>query len=225
MSSIEFFFDPMCPFAWITSRWIHEVAGQRDLDVRWRFISLAEVNREQFEADEEAIAAGREPKLPRQYRPLTAAGNKLLRIAAVLDDAKGNQAVADFYTAAGELLHTGGRSKDLWQGGDPDQLVADVVAAAGVDDATVEASEDPQWAKVVREDTDLALSRTGKDVGTPIITFDLERPDEASLFGPVISRIPRGDEAVRLWDAIEVVARTPGIAEFKRSQRAELDFS
>jgi hypothetical protein len=71
----------------------------------------------------------------------------------------------------------------------------------------------------VRDETDLALSRTGKDVGTPIITFAPGTADEVSYFGPVLARIPRGDEAVRIWDAVEVLARTPGFAELKRSAR------
>ena len=66
----------------------------------------------------------------------------------------------------------------------------------------------------------LALQRTGRDVGTPILTFRPGRPDEGSFFGPVIARIPRGDEALRLWDAVEVVATTPGVAELKRSNRS-----
>ena len=86
-------------------------------------------------------------------------------------------------------------------------------------------AEDDRWGKVVRAETELALSRTGEDVGTPIITWDLDRPDEASLFGPVINRIPRGDEALELWDALVVIARTPGIAELKRSLRGMPDFS
>ena len=224
MSSIEFFFDPMCPFAWVTSRWVQEVRTHRDVEVEWRFISLEEVNSAQFEKDDEAIARGEEPTLPPQYRDISRLGNRLLRVAAALRDAEGNGAVEDFYTAVGMQLHNGGLSRDVWKGADLDEVFDRVVTAAAVSPEVRREAEDDRWGKVVRAETELALSRTGEDVGTPIITWDLDRPDEASLFGPVISRIPRGEEAVRLWDAIETVALTPGIAEFKRSQRAELVF-
>jgi hypothetical protein len=225
MSDIEFFFDPMCPFAWITSRWVEEVRTQRDVQVEWRFISLAilnQANMDQLDAD---LAAGREPSFPPQYRELVGHGTRLLRVAAAVRDQGGNDAVARFYTAAGELLHPGGRSGALWEGGDPGDLVGDTLAAAGLSADLAAAADDTAWDTIVAEETELALSRTGRDVGTPIITWDPQRAEETSLFGPVISRIPRGDEAVRLWDAVETVANTPGIAEFKRSQRAALDFA
>lgn len=225
MSDIEFFFDPMCPFAWITSRWVVEVAEQRDLDVTWRFISLAILNQDNIAQMEADLAAGVDPSLPPQYRDLVHHGSRLLRIAAAVREQGGNDAVAAFYTATGELLHPGGRSGLLWQGEHPGDLEGDAVAAAGLPAELVAAADDPAFDAIVAEETELALSRTGRDVGTPIITFDTQRPDEASLFGPVISRIPRGEEAVALWDAVAFVARTPGIAEFKRSQRAALDFS
>jgi hypothetical protein len=225
MPDIEFFFDPMCPFAWITSRWVEEVRSQRDVDVEWRFISLAilnQANMEQLDAD---LAAGRTPAFPPQYRELVGHGSRLLRVAAAVREQGGNDAVARFYTAAGELLHPGGRSGVLWEGGDPGDLVGDTLASAGLSADLAAAADDPDRDSIVAEETELALSRTGRDVGTPIITWDPQRAEESSLFGPVISRIPRGDEALRLWDAMETVANTPGIAEFKRSQRAALDFS
>lgn len=224
MSSIEFFFDPMCPFAWVTSRWVHEVRSQRDVEVAWRFISLEEVNAKKFEEDEARVARGEEPQLPPQYRDISRLGNRLLRVAAALRDAEGNRAVEDFYTSVGTQLHNHGLSREIWQGAELDAAFDRLVTDAGVSVEVLRDAEDDRWGKVVREETELALSRTGDDVGTPIITWDLDRPGEASLFGPVISRIPRGDEAVRLWDAVETVALTPGIAEFKRSQRAELSF-
>jgi 2-hydroxychromene-2-carboxylate isomerase len=224
-SSVEFFFDPICPFAWVTSRWVHEVRNQRDVEVAWRFISLENVNAPQFEKDEAAVAKGEQPSLPPQYRDISRVGNRLLRVAAALRDAEGNDAVDAFYTAVGTRLHNEGLSAQLWSGElELDGLLDQLLDAAGVSQEVRERAEDERWAEVVRDETKLALSRTGEDVGTPIITWDLDRPDEASLFGPVISRIPRGEEAVRLWDAVETVALTPGIAEFKRSQRAELSF-
>jgi 2-hydroxychromene-2-carboxylate isomerase len=220
MSDLEFFFDPMCPFAWITSRWVVEVADQRDLDVTWRFISLAVLNAEALDASDAARAAGTDAALPPQYRPLTELGASLLRIAAAVRAELGNGGVASFYTAAGELLHPGGISMELWQGGEPGDVATDAVARAGLPARFAAAADDASWDDIVREETELALARTGPDVGTPIITFDTTRADEATMFGPVISRIPRGQEALDLWDAMSVIATTPGMAEFKRSLRA-----
>jgi 2-hydroxychromene-2-carboxylate isomerase len=212
-ADLEFFFDPMCPWAWITSRFVEEVVGQRSLHVEWRFISLAILNQDNLE------------NLPAAYRDLMVHSTSLLRVAAAARQHGGNEAVAAFYTAAGGLLHPGGRSKALWEGGDAGDLVGDAIAAAGLPAALSAAAHDPSHDAVVAAETELALSRTGRDVGTPIITFDTSRPEEASLFGPVINRIPRGDEALALWDAMWVVATTPGIAEFKRSVRGAPDFS
>jgi 2-hydroxychromene-2-carboxylate isomerase len=224
MSDLEFFFDPMCPFAWITSRWVVEVADQRDLDITWRFISLAVLNADALDASDAAVAEGGDATMPRQYRALTELGASLLRVAAAVRDELGNDGVAGFYTAAGELLHPGGISAELWGGGDPGDVVSDALSRAGLPSTFAAAADDPTWDDVVRTETELALARTGPDVGTPIITFDTTRPDEATMFGPVISRIPRGQEALDLWDAMSVVATTPGMAEFKRSLRATPSF-
>lgn len=223
-ADIEFFFDPMCPWAWITSRFVVEVAEQRDLEVDWRFISLAMLNEENLANSEAEVAAGREPTFPPQYRELMGYSTSMLRVAAAARSHGGNEAVAAYYTAAGELLHPGERSRRVWEGGDPGDLVGDTLAAAGLPTELATAAEDPGHDDIVREETELALSRTGRDVGTPIITFDTSRPEEASMFGPVINRIPRGQEALDLWDAMWVVARTPGIAEFKRSLRGAPQF-
>ena len=219
MADIEFFFDPLCPWAWITSRFVEEVATQRDLEVDWRFISLAILNEDKFAADDAAVSEGREPELPPQYRTISQLGSRLLRVAAAVRDGHGNDAVGRFYAAAGDVLHTGGRSGALWNGEDAGDVVAEALAGSELPAELAAAADEERWDEIVRTETELALARTGEDVGTPIITFDTSRPDEASLFGPVINRIPRGDEALELWDALLVVARTPGIAELKRSLR------
>lgn len=224
MSTVEFFFDPMCPWAWITSRWVREVAEQRPLDVQWRFISLEVLNEEQLERDRAAVERGEDPELPAAYQPITRLGNRLLQVAAAVRELHGNEAVGAFYTSVGELIHPGGRSRELWRDGDPEAVWDAAIAAADVGPEVLEVLDDPRWAKTVRAETELAIERAGEGVGTPIITFDVERPADASLFGPVINRIPRGEEAVRLWDAVETVARTPGIAELKRSIRGNPRF-
>lgn len=211
---LEFFFDPICPFAWVTSRWVVEVQQHRDLTVEWRFISLAIVN----ENTDYSI-------FPPAYPALHGLGRRLLRVAAAARAAGGNEAVAAFYTAAGRRMHHDGVSVAVFGGAEiPEHLVVEIIEAAGLDAALAAAADDDTWDDVLREETELSLSRTGRDVGTPIITFAPGSTGEASLFGPVISSIPRGDAALELWDAVQTLARTPGFAELKRSLRDPLSF-
>lgn len=224
MADIEFFFDPMCPWAWITSRLTVEVSDLRGLDVEWRFISLSILNESKFAEDEAAVAEGKEPSLPPQYKEMTRIGLGLMRVAAAVREKFGNDGVARYYTACGELLHKGGASAKIWNGEDPGDVLGGALTAAELPAELKAEADNDKWDKILRDETSLALSRTGEDVGTPIITFDTSRPEEASLFGPVINRIPRGQEALDLWDAVSFIARTPGIAEFKRSVRGAPNF-
>jgi 2-hydroxychromene-2-carboxylate isomerase len=212
MADVEFFFDPICPWAWITSRFTEEVARQRELTVDWKFICLRMVNEER-DYDRE---------FPPGYVNAHRAGQQMLRIAAAARADGGNEAVGALYTAFGEQLHTAGRSAEI-RDGDP-AVVSEAVEIAGLPPALTAAADDESLDAVVRDETDLALSRTGKDVGTPIITFSPATEGEASFFGPVIARIPRGEEALRIWDAVELLARTPGFAELKRSARSRPTF-
>lgn len=214
-ADLEFFFDPICPFAWVTSRWVVDVAGQRGLDVQWRFIALAVVNAETDYS-----------KFPPAYPSLHGLGRDMLRVAAAARGAGGNEAVAAFYTAAGKRMHLDGVSAAVFSGAPiPADLISGVVADAGLGSWLSAAADDDSYDALLREETELALSRTGRDVGTPILTFDPGTETEASLFGPVISRAPAGDAALQLWDAVVTLARTPGFAELKRSLRDPLDFS
>src|SRR4029078_4998215 len=207
MADVEFFFDPICPWAWITSGFTVEVARQRDLQVDWKFICLRMVN-ETKDYDRE---------FPAGYVNAHGGGRRMLRIAAAARDHGGNDAVAALYTALGEELHTGGRSAEIRQG--DSRAIDDGVAAAGLPRELVARGEDEALDLVLREETELGLSRTGKDVGTPILTLAPGTDREASIFGPVIARIPQGDEALRIWDAAALLVRTPGFAELKRSAR------
>jgi 2-hydroxychromene-2-carboxylate isomerase len=203
MADAEFFFDPICPWAWITSRWVEEVASQRQLDVDWRFIALSFVNEERYA----------EGAFSERYRQVHSIGLRSLRVAAALKDAGGSSAAGSWYSAVGTAIHVDGRRDELEERVGLEKLIAE----AGFDPALVDAAYSERWDGVIRSDTDAALERTGKDVGTPIITF--APPDGPSFFGPVISRIPRGAEALELWDATERIARFPGFAELKRALR------
>jgi hypothetical protein len=192
-ADLDFFFDPVCPWAWITSRWVVNVSDQRDYEVDWRFISLWILNEDNHQ----------EWYTP-QYRAGHYRGQQGLRIAdsiRLADDEPA--AVGRWYTAIGEALHVGRQREQA--------------AADALDDESHDA--------YIRADTELALSRTGKDVGTPILTFHPGADNEASFFGPVISKAPRGAEALELWDAVEKLATMSGMAELKRSNRVAPDFT
>jgi hypothetical protein len=105
----------------------------------------------------------------------------------------------------------------------PHAFLLSVVAEAGLPSEIAAAFEDSTHDEVIRYETEAALSRTGKDVGTPILTFNPKAANEASLFGPVISKAPKGDEALKLWDAVQTIAES-GVAEIKRSLRAAPQF-
>ncbi len=148
-------------------------------------------------------------EFPAGYVNAHGGGRRMLRIAAAARDHGGNDAVAALYTALGEELHTGGRSAEIREA--DYRVIDDAVAAAGLPPELVARGEDEALDLVLREETELGLSRTGKDVGTPILTLAPGTDREASIFGPVIARIPRGEEALRIWDAAELLVRTPGL--------------
>ena len=208
MADLEFFFDPVCPWAWITSRWVTEVQQLRQYEVSWRFICLAMIN-------ENNTAEWYTP----QYRAGHMSGLYGLRVADQVRIDHGNDRVAALYTALGEMIHRDGRRLVIAE--DPIEVLSGVLKSIDLPpelaDAAIDESHDPY----IRAETDLAFERTGKDVGTPIITFHPGQSTEASFFGPVISSIPRGDAALKLWDAIEIVATTSGMAELKRSNRSK----
>lgn len=209
-ADIHFHFDPVCPFAWLTSRWVRSVARQRDYDVDWRFISLRLIN-EHVDYD---------AHFPEGYEHGHTAGLRMLRVCAAARERHGREVVGDLYTALG------GSVFDVDPPADPAayragmgarETVEPLLAGLGLDTDLADALDDGSWDEVVRQETDEALARTGKDVGTPIIAYD--PPDGPAFFGPVISRVPSDEDALRLWDAVIELTSFPGFAELKRSLR------
>ena len=212
MTDLDFFFDPVCPWAWITSRWVTEVQALRSYEVSWKFISLKFLNEDKMDYS----------SMPAGYADVHMAGTKGLRVAACARAKAGNEAVAKVYTALGTSLHNRGE-RELFVA-NAESHIASLLAQEGLPTEWASAVDDTSFDRLIRDETELALERTGKDVGTPILTFQPQGIKEASFFGPVISTIPRGDEAVKLWDAIETIATSSGMAELKRSLRARPSF-
>jgi hypothetical protein len=212
MADLEFFLDPGCPFAWITSRWVTEVSNLRQYDVTWRFISLKFLNEHRTD---EAYTS--------DYGLRHATTHTLLRVIAAAGAAHGNAAVARLYTEIGTRYHAARRSDEARA--DVHAFAVEALTAAGLPVALADELSNDRWDALLRSETNLALDRTGRDVGTPILTFLPGSDKENSFFGPVISKAPRGDDAVRLWDAVETIATTSSMSELKRSSRAALDFT
>jgi 2-hydroxychromene-2-carboxylate isomerase len=202
MADVEFFWDPVCPWAWITSQWVREVQARRDLDVDWRFICLRLLNEGKIDySQNERYAEGH------------GRGLRLLRVAHAVREAGHRDRLGELYERFGTRIHVEREPRSL----DDEAGIAAVLTEMGLDAGLAAAADGRSHDAALEAEKDEALERTGADVGTPIITFG--PPDGPSFFGPVISRIPRGADAERLWDAISELAVWPGFAELKRSVR------
>jgi 2-hydroxychromene-2-carboxylate isomerase len=203
---LHFYFDPVCPFAWLTSTWVRTVAARRELAVEWRFISLRLVN----------ASVDYDAQFPPGYEAGHTAGLRLLRVAARTRAEHGHPAVADLYAALGERVFGSGPPRDPADRGTRG-FVEPALAAAGLPAGLATALDDDSWDSQLQAETDEALALTGRDVGTPILHF--RPPSGTAFFGPVISRVPDPEQAVALWDHVVGLATFPGFAELKRSLR------
>lgn len=211
-ADLHFYFDPVCPFAWMTSKWVRIVAAQRDYSVDWRFIALRQINAHIDYA----------VHFPDGYEAGHTAGLRLLRVAARTRSEHGRAAVGDLYAAVGaagfDRAATAEERIDPGYRGTPAFATA-ALAAAGLPGELAEALDDSSWDTEIQAETDEALSLTGKDVGTPILHF--QPPAGVAFFGPVISRLPSAETAGELWDHVVGLASFPGFAELKRSLREQ----
>ena len=213
-ADLEFFWDPICPFAWQTSRWVRRVADLRGLTVEWRLITLSILNE----------ARDYDAEFPEGYREGHDKGRRMLRVAASVRAAEGPGALDSLCEALG---------RSIWYvvpepGTDPrahvatDGHLAGVLEAAGLDPAHAGAATDRSWDDELRAETEEAIGRTGPDVGTPILTFG--PPDGPSIFGPVISEVPATDEeCLDLYDTVLALVSNPSFSELKRTNRPTLD--
>lgn len=209
---LSFYFDPVCPFAWMSSKWVRLVMEQRSYTVDWRFISLRLVN----------AAVDYNSHFPPEYEAGHTAGLKLLRVAAKVRAVYGREAVGHLYAAMGAHIFESTNASGGWSAGAGRagrDVVGQLLAAIGIDAGLADALDDPSLDSELRAETDEALALTGKDVGTPII--HVEPPGGIAFFGPVISRLPSSEDAGRLWDHVVGLAGFPGFAELKRSLREQ----
>ena len=198
-TSADFWFDPLCPFAWISSRWILEVEQVRDIEVTWHVMSLAYLNQDR--------------DISEDYREVLRPAWGPVRVCIAAAEKHGDDVLLPLYTAIGNRIHIGGEkiSRDL---------IAAAIAEVGLEPELVDAMDDSSYDDAVAKSHHLGMDQVGDDVGTPTIAFE-----GAAFFGPVLSKIPRGEEAGQLWDGCLAVAKVPYFYELKRSRTGDLDFS
>jgi 2-hydroxychromene-2-carboxylate isomerase len=205
-ADLHFWFDPVCPFAWLTSQWVRTVAAQREYTVEWRLISLRLLNRQ---VDYDA-------RFPPEYEAGHTAGLRLLRVAARARAELGVDVLDTLYAAMGERIFQADQVPDREHRGRT-EFVEPILTVAGLPAELADALDDESWDAGIQAETDEALRLAGADVGTPVLHF--RPPDGAAFFGPVISRVPSPEDAVALWDHVVALAAFPGFAELKRSLR------
>ena len=197
-ATADFWFDPLCPWAWLTSRWMLEVEQVRPVRTSWHIMSLAVLNE------------GRD--LDADYRALLEKAWGPVRVCAAAEQEKGPDILLPLYSALGERIHLAGRS-------DP-ELLAEAVVEVGLPATLAEAAGSTEYDEAIRASHHRGMDPVGLDVGTPVIHVEGE-----AFFGPVITPAPRGEAAGRLWDGVRMVTGTEGFYELKRTRTKGPEFT
>lgn len=202
---VTFWFDTSCPYCWITSRWVKEVEKVRDVEVTWVPMSLSVLN------DGRDIPAAYADRMKANWGPARV-------FAAVATEAP--EKLDALYTAMGTRIHNEGAVENPSEYGDYNSVIVDSLAEVGLDAAYSEVADTEQWDEALKKFHQSAMDEVGDDVGTPVIKLG-----DTAFFGPVLTRIPRGEEAGEIFDASVKLASYPHFYEIKRSRNERLDFN
>ena len=192
-TQLDFWFDPLCPWAWITSRWVLEVEKVRPVQARWHVMSLAVLNEDKEGMDE-------------RYKELMRKAWGPVRVCIAAEQKLGPDVLLPLYTALGTRFHNEKQELDR-------ATIEAALADAGLPADLADAADSTEYDEALRASHSGGMDRVGYEVGTPVISVN-----GISFFGPVISPIPRGEDAARLWDGVLLVAGTDGFFELKRSR-------
>jgi 2-hydroxychromene-2-carboxylate isomerase len=192
---VEFWFDPSCPWAWMTSRWVDEVSKYRDLSVTWKIMSLAVLNEDK--------------DVPKSYAAFFPRALRYTRLVTAVQVLHGQEFVKPLYDALGTRIHPG-KSKDV------DTVIAESLAEVGLPAELIDYTNSDEFDEQMRASHFDGINRVGQEVGTPVIAVA-----GTAFFGPVISPAPKGGEAVALWDGTVAVASYPGFFEIKRTRTVD----
>ncbi|MCX4786738.1 DsbA family protein [Streptomyces sp. NBC_01221] len=196
----DFWFDPLCPWAWMTSRWMLEVEKVRDVEVRWHVMSLAVLNEDRLD------------ELPDEYRDMlenTAWGP--VRVVVAAQQKHGDDIVGPLYTALGTRFHNQGEDATR-------ETITAALQDVGLPAELADYADSDAYDAELRASHKEGIDKVGQDVGTPVIAVPGPDGEQIAFFGPVVTPAPKGEEAAKLWDGTLLVASVPGFYEIKRTR-------
>ena len=205
---VDFWFDPLCPWAWMTSRWMLEVEKVRDVEVRWHVMSLSVLNEDKID------------ELPEEYRELLEKGWGPVRVVIAAQQKHGDEVVGPLYTALGTRIHNQGEGPTV-------EAIVGALADVGLPADLIDYAdqEDFEFDAELRASHKEGIEKVGQEVGTPVIAVPGADGEQIAFFGPVVTPAPKGEDAAKLWDGTLAVASVPGFYEIKRTRTAGPDFS